>query len=463
MFEMLSLARFQFAMTTVFHFFFVPLSIGLAFCVAVMETRYVKTGQEKYRDMAKFWGKMVILSFAVGVVTGIIQEFQFGMNWSDYSRFVGDIFGAPLAIEALLSFFLESTFIGVWMFSWDRVSKKTHCLFIWLVTIGSGLSALWILIANSFMQKPTGFIIQNGRAELVNFWAVVTNDQVWYEYGHVIFGALTLAAFFIIGTSAIQILKKKDVEFFKNSMKTVVVIALIGSIATVGVGDLQTKALIKDQPLKFAAMEGLYEDSADPAPWPLLAKIDTEKKEMKPIIEVPKLLSILSYGKAEGSVTGMNKIIKEYKAKYGDLDYDLPVNTLFYSFRLMAGFGGVMILLALLTLLGLRKDKILGWKWLLGILAVATFLPWVATTTGWLVTELGRAPWTVYGLITIANSVSPNVTAGQLLFTNIVYFLLFTLLGGVMLFLMSKEFKKGPFADRLESKANIDPFAYKEA
>ena len=459
--DVVSLARFQFAMTTVFHFFFVPLSIGLGVCVSIMETRYCMTNDVRYRQLAKFWGKMLILSFAVGVVTGIIQEFQFGMNWSDYSRFVGDIFGAPLAIEALLSFFLESTFLGVWMFSWDRVSKKAHCVFMWLIAIGSMLSALWILTANSFMQHPQGFEIVNGRAQMVSFGAVIGNPQVWYEFGHVIFAALTLASFFIMGTSAIHIIKKKDVEFYKKSMKTVAVLAIIGSIGAAGVGDLQARALVKDQPLKFAAMEGLYEDSGNPAPWALLADINTEKRESKPIIEIPYMLSMLSYHKMSGGVRGMNSITKEYQSKYGDLDYNLPVKTMFYSFRVMAGFGGIFVLMSIIALIGIKKNKIQNWNVFLKLMAICTFLPWFATTTGWLITELGRSPWTVYQIFTIADSVSPNVSAGMLLFSNIIYFLLFALLGGVMLFLMSKQFKKGPFADEKELSAkDVDPFGY---
>lgn len=461
MLNILSLARFQFAMTTIFHFFFVPLSIGLAFCVSIIETRYAMTNDIKYKQQAKFWGKMLILSFAVGIVTGIIQEFQFGMNWSDYSRFVGDIFGAPLAIEALLSFFLESTFLGVWMFSWDRVNKKLHCLFIWLVSIGSMLSALWILIANSFMQNPRGYEIVNGRAQLVDFKAVVFNPQVWYEYGHVIFGSITLAAFFIIGTSAINILKKKEVEFYKKSILIVIMLAIIGSFGTILVGDLQARALVNDQPLKFAAMEGLYKDSEDPASWAVLGYANNKTRTTKTFIEIPYLLSILSYHKLDGSVKGMDTIISEYKAKYGDLNYDLPVNTLFYSFRIMAGVGALFILLSLITVFAVKKDKLEKWKFLLYILSLSTVLPWVATTTGWLITELGRAPWTVYGVITIAQSVSPNVGVQELLFTNIVYFLLFTLLGTIMVFLMIKEFKKGPFADeKLNTAKEFDMYGY---
>ena len=347
------------------------------------------------------------------------------------------------------------------MFSWEKVSKKTHCLFIWLVTIGSGLSALWILIANSFMQHPQGFEVINGRAQMVDFWAVISNPQVWYEYGHVIFAALTLASFFIMGSSAINIIKNKEVDFYKKSMKTVAIIAIIGALGTAGVGDLQARFLVKDQPLKFAAMEGIYEDTPSPAPWSVISNIDTEKRESKPIIEIPYLLSILSYHKPTGAVRGMDSVTKEYQSKYGDLDYNLPVKTMFYSFRIMAGFGGIFVLMSIIALIGIKRNKIENWKVFLKLMGICTFLPWFATSTGWLITELGRAPWTVYGLFTIADSVSPNVTASQLLFTNIVYFALFALLGGVMVYLMIKQFKKGPFADEDKLTAeDVDPFGY---
>ncbi|HID39221.1 MAG TPA: cytochrome ubiquinol oxidase subunit I, partial [Calditrichaeota bacterium] len=197
--DALMLARWQFGITTVYHFFFVPLTLGLSIFVAIVETVYVRTGNEKYKRMAKFWGKLFLINFAMGVATGIVQEFQFGMNWSEYSRFMGDIFGAPLAIEALLAFFLESTFLGVWIFGWDKLSKKLHAAAIWLVAIGSNLSALWILIANSFMQEPVGYVLRNGRAEMTDFWAIVFNPHVWVQFPHVVTGGMVTAAFFVIG------------------------------------------------------------------------------------------------------------------------------------------------------------------------------------------------------------------------------------------------------------------------
>lgn len=277
--DILGLARFQFAMTTVFHFFFVPLSIGLAFVVAVMETMYAIKGDEDYKKMAQFWGKIFLYSFAVGVVTGIIQEFQFGMNWSEYSRFMGDIFGAPLAIEALAAFFLESTFIGMWMFTWDRFNKWVHTLFIWLVMVGSSLSALWILAANSFMQNPLGYIInqKTGHVQMTSFGQVVGNPQLWNEFPHVIFGAFVTASFVIAGCCAWRLLKKDHVSFYRKSMNVALVIGLIFSLGSIASGDFQTRYLINNQPMKFAAMEGLYKDSTNKGEWSAVSTFNTKQ------------------------------------------------------------------------------------------------------------------------------------------------------------------------------------------
>ncbi|WP_265460037.1 cytochrome ubiquinol oxidase subunit I [Enterococcus sp. HY326] len=464
--DIVTLARFQFAMTTVFHFFFVPFSIGLAVVVAVMETLYVRTKNEQYKKMARFWGKILLLSFAVGVVTGIIQEFQFGMNWSDYSRFVGDIFGAPLAVEALLAFFLESTFLGLWMFTWDRVKPAVHNLFMWLVTIGSLLSAFWIIVANSFMQHPTGYTLNNGRAEMTDFGALLTNAQAWYEFSHVIAAAITMGGIIVAGLSAFQLLKKKTEikDFFKKSLRVGLVISLVGSVLVLGAGDAQMKALIEDQPMKFAAMEGSYEDSGDPAAWSLIAWADTTNRETVFSIKIPYMLSILSYNSLSGSVDGMDTVYQDLVEEYGDGDYYPPVNTLFWSFRIMAGFGVLMFLVSALGLFWTRRKK--PWmfenRFLLWVMGLTTFTPFMANTAGWLITELGRYPWTVYGLFKIEDSVSPNVSVTSLLISNIVYFLLFATLGGVMIYLIRRTLKKGPFYDDemalKENKPATDPF-----
>ena len=463
----LDLARFQFAMTTVFHFFFVPFSIGMALLTAIMETLYVRKKQAVYLKMAKFWGRIFLLSFAVGVVTGIIQEFQFGMNWSNYSRFMGDIFGAPLAIEALLAFFMESTFIGLWMFTWDRFKPAAHAALIWFVWLGTTLSAIWILSANSFMQHPTGFAINpaTGRVKLVDFGAVILNPQLWVEFPHVIFGAFTTASFAVVGMAAWQLLKKRDIDFFQKSLRVGLIVGLVSVVGAIGVGDTQTQFIIKDQPMKFAATEGIYKDTGDPAAWTLVELIDTKKHTVKGNIEIPYLLSLLSYHKANGSVKGMDTVNAELQQKYGkDKDYYVPVKTLFWSFRVMAGGG---VLLALLAVLGLwfsrkKKDTLLNQRWLLYLLGLALWLPFIINTAGWFITELGRYPWVVYGLYTIADAVSPTTTVPQLLITNIVYFLLFTMLGGVMIYYCRRVLKQGPDGPLDTDYGTSDPFA-KEA
>lgn len=455
--DIVTLARIQFAMTTIFHFFFVPFSIGTGVVVAIMETLYVIKKDEKYRRMTKFWGNIFLLSFAVGVVTGIIQEFQFGMNWSDYSRFVGDIFGAPLAVEALLAFFMESTFLGLWIFTWDRVKPLTHVIFMWLVTIASILSAFWILTANSFMQHPVGYALRNGRAEMTDFSALLTNHQVWYEFSHVIAAAITMGGMIAAGLAAFQLIKRKDPlmrAFFKKSMRVGLVITLLGSLAVLTAGDLQMKALIEEQPMKFAAMEGTYEDTGDPAAWTLIAWANEKEHSQVFGIKVPYVLSILSYGKPSGSIKGMNTVNQELIEEHGFKNYYPPVNTLFWSFRIMAGFGMLMLFVAVAGLFLTRKKNPILYekKWMLWIMGLCTFAPFLANTAGWLVTELGRYPWTVYGLFTIKDSVSPNVSATSLLISNIVYFLLFSGLAITMIYLVKRELNKGP-----EIEGTIDP------
>ncbi|MFR0553142.1 cytochrome ubiquinol oxidase subunit I [Loigolactobacillus coryniformis] len=466
--SLLSLARFQFAMTTIFHFFFVPFSIGMALLTAIMETIYVFKRDEDYKKMAKFWGKIFLLSFAVGVVTGIIQEFQFGMNWSDYSRFMGDIFGAPLAIEALLAFFMESVFIGMWMFTWDRFKPAIHALFIWLVMLGSSISALWILTANSFMQNPVAYRIANGRAEMASFTGLLKNPQLWVEFPHVIFGAFTTAAFALAGMAAWRLLKKENKVFYRKSLRVGLWVGLVAAILTVAVGDLQTQQVVKDQPMKFAATEGIYKDTGDPASWSVVQGFDTKNKKVTWSIEVPKMLSLLTYHKASGSVKGMDTINKELHAKYdgkfgSDISYYVPPKTLFWSFRIMAGSGMFFILIAVLGLWFSRakRNTLQNKRWLLYVLGISLWLPFIANTCGWLITELGRFPWIVYGLYTIADAVSPSVTAGDLWFSNTMYFLIFTLLGGTMIYFSHRTLVAGP--DALDDGAgygtNVDPMA----
>ncbi|MDT2741817.1 cytochrome ubiquinol oxidase subunit I [Lactococcus garvieae] len=456
-----TLARFQFGMTTIFHFFFVPLSIGLTLMTFIMEALYVKTGDEKWKTRTKFFGAIMLLSFAVGVVTGIIQEFQFGMNWSDYSRFVGDIFGAPLAVEALLAFFMESTFLGVWMFGWDRIGKKLHLAALGLVMVGTWLSSLWILAANSFMQNPVGYEVIDGRATLTSFSALLTNPQTTLEFTHVITGSFLTGGFAVAGISAFQILKKREADFFKPALRLGLLVALIGAMGNFVAGDQQMLEVKNTQPMKFSATEGVYETTEDPAAWDMIAFFNEADHKSVFGVRIPYVLSILTYHRPSGSVEGMNQINKELEAKYGDhLNYYPPVTVLFYTFRIMAGLSMYFMLISALGLFWTRRKK--PWMYekpgMMRLYGWSMFLPFLAITSGWLVTELGRYPWTVYGLFTIKDSVSPNVSVGSLLFSNIVYFLLFCVLGTIMIILTRRIMRDS--AHKAETAyVDLDPFS----
>lgn len=455
--DALILARAQFAATTVFHFFFVPLSIGLAFIVAIYQTMYVVKKNEIYKDMAKFWGKFFLINFAVGVVTGIIQEFQFGMNWSEYSRFVGDIFGPPLAIEALLAFFMESTFIGLWIFGWDRLSKKVHLMTIWLVSLGTSLSALWILAANSFMQNPAGYEIVDGRAQMNNIVEVLGNPKVLTAWPHVLFASLTTASFMILGISAIMMLKKKNVEFYKKSMTIPVIIAVIATIGVALTGHSQGSVLVETQPMKMAAAEGFYEDTGDVAPWSVFAIIDTENKEVKSL-NIPALGSFMYYGKFEGKIEGMNTLQDKFVEEYGEGNYIPPVKTTYWSFRAMIFSGVLMIVLAIIGAVKLARGTMENSKGYFKWLAAAIGLPYIANTTGWFMAEFGRQPWIVDGLLTTADAVSPNVGAGAILLSLVSFILIFTLLMAAMIYLFVRTAKQGPYGTQTDV-TDSDPFS----
>lgn len=457
--DVVNLSRIQFASTTIFHYFFVPVSIGLALLIAIMETMYVRKGNEEYKRMAQFWGKLFLINFAVGVVTGILQEFQFGMNWSDYSRFVGDVFGAPLAIEALLAFFLESTFIGLWIFGWDKVSKKVHLLSIWMVALGTMLSAFWILAANSFMQHPVGFAVNNGRAEMNDFLALITNGQLLVEFPHTVLAAYATGAFLVSGISAYKMLKKQDVPFFRKSFEIAAIVGIVSSIGVAVAGHAQAQYLVETQPMKMAATEALWEDSGDPAAWTMVAGIDPDKKENSGEIKIPYMLSFLSYSKFSGEVKGMNTLQAEYEQLYGPGDYIPPVRTTFWSFRIMVAAGTLMIVLGMYAMyLMWRKKMDRPNTWFMRFMFWGLLLPPIANTSGWIMTEIGRQPWTVFGLMTTEDSVSPNITAGQVLFSVISFTAIYAILGAVLIGLFIKVIKKGPYAMDNDHGQSHDPY-----
>lgn len=439
----LLLARWQFAITTVYHFLFVPLTLGLSVLVAIMETIYVRTGNETYKKMARFWGRLFLINFAMGVVTGIVQEFHFGMNWSEYSRFVGDIFGAPLAVEALAAFFLESTFLGVWIFGWDKLSKPLHAATIWLVAVATNLSAFWILVANSFMQEPAGYIIRHGRAEMTDFFALLTNPHVWYQFPHTALAGFVTAAFFVMGISAYHLRRKSSPDFFRRSFQLGLMLGVISTLAVALVGHLQGQYLVKSQPMKMAAAEALWE-SADPAPFAVAALIDEQKQRNPFEIGVPALGSLLAYNTFSGKVPGMKELQAEHEAKYGSGDYIPPVAPVFWSFRVMVAAGIFMVFLTLYGFYLARKGRLEGTTWFLKAMLWSLPLPYIANTTGWLMTEIGRYPWIVYGLQKVEKAVSPSVSAGAILATLVIFTLLYGVLALADLYLLARYARHDP-------------------
>jgi cytochrome bd ubiquinol oxidase subunit I len=430
--DALMLSRLQFAAATMFHFLFVPLTLGISVLIACMETAYARTGKPVYKRMAKFWGKLFLINFTLGVVTGITLEFQFGTNWSRYSAYVGDIFGSLLAIEATAAFFLESTMIGVWHFGWEKLSPRAHALVAWLVAGASNLSAVWILIANGFMQNPLGFELRNGRAELTDFVAVITNPWAWNEFVHVVSASFCVATFFVAGISAWHLLRKQNVELFTKSMKLALFVGLASTAIVAGQGHLHGNLVAKLQPAKLAAMESHWETTKN-APMYLLQVPDEKgEKNLVQALPVPSLLSILAFNDPDAEVKGL----KEFAAADRP-----PVGITFIAFRAMVGIGTLMPLLMLFGLL--KRDELEKYPLFLKALIFAMPLPYLGMQAGWVVAEVGRQPWIVYGLMRTADAVSP-ITAGQAGSSLVAMVLLYTLLGVAGAYLMVTAARKGP-------------------
>ena len=437
------LSRLQFALTTVYHFFFVPLTLGMVWIVAILETMYVRSENETYRKLTKYWGRLFLINFAMGVVTGIVMEFQFGMNWAGYANYVGDIFGAPLAIEALLAFFLESTFLGLWIFGWDKLSKKLHAAVIWLVALGSSLSALWILIANAFMQHPVGYVLNYGRAEMVDFGALVFNPKAWVMFEHTLTSGLTTAAFFVLGISAYHIARNKDVDFFKHSFNLAAIVGTIAIVLVIIGGHEQGLWLLQNQPMKAASTEALW-DTEDPASFSILPIGDLSGKHVVWQIRIPDVLSLLYYNRLSGEVPGIDDLQVQYQAKYGPGDYVPLVVFTYWGFRLMVAAGFTMLALAGYALYHVMRNKVgprIRW---LGLFVFAIALPYIANTSGWVLTEMGRQPFIVYGLLKTADAMSPGLTTGMVLFSLIGFAVIYAALMGTDIFLLSKFAKAGP-------------------
>ncbi|TDO54107.1 cytochrome d ubiquinol oxidase subunit I [Kribbella sp. VKM Ac-2571] len=428
--DTLDLARWQFAITTVYHFFFVPVTISLVAITAGLQTAWYRTGKEKYLRLTKFYGKLFLINIAMGVVTGLVQEFQFGMNWSDYSRFVGDVFGAPLALEGLLAFFLESTFIGLWIFGWERLPRLVHLGCIWMVVLGTQLSAYFILAANSWMQNPVGFRYNAdcGRAELTDLWAVLTNKVVLVTFPHTIFAAFMVGGAFVAGVALWHLVRRPtvDKDVFRSALKIGASVVLVASVGVAISGDLQGKVMTEVQPMKMAAAEALYE-TEKPASFSVftVGTLDGSKEIFS--IKLPYLLSFLATGHFDGEVKGINSLQDAYEQLYGPGSYKPNIPLTYWTFRLMIGVGMASAAIALWLLWTTRRGRA-PTRWLIWLAAPLPLLPLVANTFGWIFTETGRQPWLVFGLLPTASGVSPGTTSGEVI-TSLVGF---TALYGVL-------------------------------
>jgi len=450
--DLITLSRLQFGLTTVYHWLFVPLTLGLGWFVAYFQTRYYQTKDETWHKMAKFWGKLFLINFAIGVVTGIVQEFQFGMNWSEYSRYVGDIFGAPLAIEALMAFFLESTFLGVWIFGEGKIPEKAHLASIWMVAIGSNLSAIWILLANGWMQNPVGYVINEsaGRAEMMDFFAIVSNPKAWIFVWHTLADGLAMAAFLILAVSAYHLVRKQNLELFKRSFQIGAVMGLIASALVFLGGHTMGQFMYESQPMKMAALEAVWE-TEEPASFSLLTIGDLTGRQEVWSIRIPYVMSFLACNNFTCEVKGVNELQAQYEQQYGHGNYVPLMVVTYWTFRIMMGFGFIMMGAAAWFLYATRRPDYENAKWMKLVPFGALFLPYLANASGWILTEMGRQPWIVFGLLKVQDAVSPNLTSVDLLISLIGYTVVYSSLAVAMVYLMKKYAIAGPDATMHES------------
>jgi cytochrome d ubiquinol oxidase subunit I len=432
------LARLQFAFTIAFHYIYPPLSIGLGVILVMMEGMYIKTKNKKFEEMTKFWVKIFALTFAIGVATGIVMEFEFGTNWATYSRYVGDVFGSALAAEGIFAFFLESGFLAILVFGWNKVSPKVHFLSTIMVSLGSMLSAVWIVVANSWQQTPTGYHIvsegMNARAEITDFWELVFNPSSLDRLSHTLSGAWLAGAFLVISVSAYYILKNRHLEFAKSSIKIGLILAIFASLFQLYTGHQSAMGVSKNQPAKLAAFEAHF-DSLAPASMYLFGWVNEENQKVNLGIEIPGMLSFLVHGDASKSVTGLNSIPEKDRP---------PVNLVFQSYHLMVAIGMALILISLFSIYLLWKIKLFIKKFWLKILVISVLLPQIANQLGWITAEVGRQPWVVYGLLRTSDGLSKVVSSGQIIFSLILFTLIYTLLFVLFIFLLDRKIKHGP-------------------
>lgn len=432
------LARIQFAFTIGFHYLFPPLSIGIGVILVIMEGVYVRTGDLLYKHMAQFWVKIFALIFAMGVASGIVMEFQFGTNWATYSRYVGDIFGSALAAEGIFAFFLESGFLAVMVFGWERVSKKFHYFATIMVSFGSMLSAVWIVVANSWQQTPAGYHIVgegiNQRAEITDFWAMVFNPSSMDRLSHVLSGCFLAGSLFVISVAAFYILKNRHVESSRRMFKIGLVVAAFAALLQLWTGHNSAMGVSETQPAKLAAFEAHYPESA-PGDMYLFGWVDDENQEVNFGVKIPGMLSWLLHYDSEVPVTGLNAFPPEDRP---------PVNITFQAYHIMVGIGMLIILITLYGIFLIWRGKLLDQKWYLYVAVFSVLLPQIANQLGWIAAEVGRQPWIVYGLLRTEDALSKAVDSGEIIFSLVLFSLIYALLFVVFIFLLNHKIKQGP-------------------
>ena len=408
----LDLSRIQFATTALYHFLFVPLTLGLAPLVAVMQTLWYRSGDETWLRLTKFFGTLLLINFAIGVATGLVMEFQFGMNWAVYSKFVGDVFGAPLAIEGLAAFMLEATFLGLWIFGWDRLSRRVHLATIWIAALGTWLSAYFILVANSWMQHPVGYEIVDGKAELTSVWALLSNGFALRAYLHVLLAGLIFGSLVMLGVSCWHLLRGRNTGLFRKAVKLALIVAVPATFLQLIVGNRFGEAVTNAQAMKIAASEAQWE-TCEPCSFSLFQIGGFTESDQTPrfSIQVPRLLSYMATGSFGGQVQGLTELQAQEESRFGPGNYMPNVRVIYWSMRVMAYVGMLMFLVAAVGAFLYWKQKLERARWFHWAAILAIALPYVAATAGWVLTEMGRQPWIVQGLLKTEDAVSPTVSA----------------------------------------------------
>jgi cytochrome d ubiquinol oxidase subunit I len=451
------LARGQFATTSIYHFLFVPLTLGLGPLVAIMQTIWYRTGNEAWLRLTRFFGTLLLINIAIAVATGLVQEFEFGMNWSVYSRYVGNVFGAPLAIEGLAAFMLESTFLGLWIFGWNRLSPRVHLATIWIVVAGSWASGYFILVANSWMQHPVGYKVVNGQAQLTSVWALFSNGFALRAFVHTMLAGLIFGSLIMLGICCWHFLRGRDVELFRRAAKLALIVAVPVTLLQLVVGNRFGEAVTSAQGMKIAASEAQW-NTCQPCSFSLFQIGGFSEQDETPSfsITVPKILSYMATGSFDGQVQGLNQLQQQEQKKYGPGNYMPNVEVIYWSMRVMAFAGVLMFLLAALGAWLYWKQKLVHARWFLWTAIVAMALPYIAATAGWLLTEMGRQPWIVQGLLLTSKANSPSVSTTWLGISLAFFITLYVALGVVDFVLMRRYARLDP-ADPSEQASTPQP------